>query len=601
MKPSILNLLKLVKVPDRRFLIFVLILRLILNFLDLLALAGVGFLALALGSSSLSSNDPNVIVLPIFGEISITANGAITLALLVTLLFIVKSSAAVGINFLSAHRIAKIETQASSEILSNIFDSGLEISGHARSIASTQNLVITSTRALFTELLTASFVVVSESALLAIILAGFLVVNPVATVAMALYLSLIVLVLNWFVDRRLKYQSIRSYNSASGALAATQDLHYVQRESKLAHTTSFWVQRVIQRKFEAADSAALVLNLSSLPRYVIESGLIVGIFGFIGGVVFFSDLASQALTIGVFLAGGLRLIASVVPLQGALNLQKQSAVQGEFAFRELREIGRKTKVKTHSVVTKHSANLGKLDLEFDNVSLRAQDGFTIIDQMTFKLSEGGKYAFVGPSGAGKSSIFEVALGFRSPSEGRVLFGQVPVADLHPSDKAHFAYVPQRPLLAHASLFENVSLGRSQFENSRDKVTRALDAAGLSYLLERLPHGLDTFIPGDSHLLSGGEIQRLGIARAIFDEPKVLFLDEATSALDAETELLISKTLDGFRGRMTVVLIAHRLSTVQNADQILYIEKGRLLGSGTYEELLGTNAAFADAVAILKTS
>lgn len=583
---------------DRRFLVLVLLLRLGLNFLDFAALTGVGLLALALGNSGFNSGVLKPLSLPFVGEVFITAKLAVEIALLVTALFLLKSFAAVVLNLAATKRVAVMEAKATQKILSKVFNSGLVVKEDAQSPSATQNLVMVSTRSLFTEYIGASFVVVAEASLLAIILVGFLIVNPLATMLMCIYLSLIVVSLNYFVDRRLRAQSAESYYAAAASLAAVQDLHSIQREVRLARTAEFWINRVVEHKQRAATSSAMVLNLSSLPRYIVEAGLILGISGFIGGVVLFSDIPSQAMTIGIFLAGGLRLIASVIPLQSALNMQKQAATQGAAALHILSTINDRGCDPAEQGVSNQTS--GPISIKFEHVVLVASDGYRVLDDINFELRAGAKYAFVGPSGAGKSSIFDVALGYTQPTSGSVTYGEGVTLECASNANLRVAYVPQRPEVVDGSLFENVTLGRNVDESSRLRVTEVLKTAGLSDLTTRFPTGLDAYISREAGLLSGGEMQRLGIARALYEQPQLLLLDEATSALDAETEASITETIDKLRGQVTIALIAHRLSTVQNADEIFYIENGRLVASGVYQNLIQTNANFAKAAELLKT-
>jgi ABC-type multidrug transport system fused ATPase/permease subunit len=219
----------------------------------------------------------------------------------------------------------------------------------------------------------------------------------------------------------------------------------------------------------------------------------------------------------------------------------------------------------------------------------------VIQDISFDIAPGAKVAIVGPSGAGKTTCFEIATGFRLPNSGTALIdGQDPRLLLEYGHGA-IGIVPQRPHLISGSLAENVSLASSS-QTDLEKAAECLKLAGLHAYSN--PGALEMNVEPDAGQLSGGEIQRLGIARALYRDPGILFLDEATSALDAETEAQISKVLDGLRGKMTVVLIAHRLSTVMNADKIIYLDKGRVVAEGTFSELQNKVPDFAKAVELM---
>jgi ATP-binding cassette subfamily C protein len=160
-------------------------------------------------------------------------------------------------------------------------------------------------------------------------------------------------------------------------------------------------------------------------------------------------------------------------------------------------------------------------------------------------------------------------------------------------------VPQRPGLVSGTILENVALGEGPETVDREKVLEALQLAHLGGLIEELPEGLDTFLGKLQDGLSGGQMQRLGLARALYTKPGLLVMDEATSALDAESEAEIQKALDDMRGKVTVVLIAHRLNTIQHADKVILVEDGQVKDSGTFKELVSRNLSVERVVDLMK--
>jgi ATP-binding cassette subfamily C protein len=243
-----------------------------------------------------------------------------------------------------------------------------------------------------------------------------------------------------------------------------------------------------------------------------------------------------------------------------------------------------------------NVELGKpLGLHLEKITFGFDKENAVIQDISFEVEPGTKVAIVGPSGAGKTTCFEIATGFRLPDSGKAsIDGHDPRALLE-HGRGLIGIVPQRPHLVSGTLAENVSLSSSEQTDS-GKVAQVLQMAGLNAYSN--PGALEMNVEPDAGQLSGGEIQRLGIARALYRDPGILFLDEATSALDAETEAQISKVLDSLRGKMTVVLIAHRLSTVMNSDKIIYLDKGRVVGEGTFSDLQNKVPDFAKAVELM---
>jgi len=191
---------------------------------------------------------------------------------------------------------------------------------------------------------------------------------------------------------------------------------------------------------------------------------------------------------------------------------------------------------------------------------------------------------VGSSGAGKTTLVDVLLGILEPDSGTVQISGVTPLEAISKWPGAIAYVPQDVLVTNGSIRENVALGYPLEAATDELVNDAIRIASLAEFVATLPEGLDTNLGERGAKISGGQRQRIGIARALFTKPKLLVLDEATSALDGGTEESISSDIQKLKGSTTVVLIAHRLSTVRDADLVLYMDKGEIVARGTFEEV-----------------
>ncbi|MEZ5964331.1 MAG: ABC transporter ATP-binding protein [Planctomycetota bacterium] len=208
----------------------------------------------------------------------------------------------------------------------------------------------------------------------------------------------------------------------------------------------------------------------------------------------------------------------------------------------------------------------------------------VLRDVSFRVQPGQMVALVGPSGAGKSTALDLLARFYDPQQGRILVDGVDLRSLKVSDyRKHLAIVSQQPFLFNATIFENIQLGRPGA--SRDEVIAAATTAQIHDFVITQPHGYDTMCGERGTNLSGGQMQRITIARAVLRDPAILILDEATSALDSESEQLVQAALAGLMKGRTSFVIAHRLSTIRAADQILVMEAGRLVECGRHEDLL----------------
>jgi ABC-type multidrug transport system fused ATPase/permease subunit len=225
-----------------------------------------------------------------------------------------------------------------------------------------------------------------------------------------------------------------------------------------------------------------------------------------------------------------------------------------------------------------SISLKDVSFTYPGSDTRAVDGITL------GLAAGQSLALVGKSGSGKSTLVDIILGLLPPEDGEALIGGVPAGQATTKWPGGVAYVPQEVLLANDTIRNNVALGLPAEAIDDDLVWEALKRAHLHDYMEGKAEGLDSHIGERGLRLSGGQRQRLGIARALYTRPKLLVLDEATSALDAETEQAITRTIQDLEGEVTTVLIAHRLSTVRDADLMVYLEDGKPLALGRFEDI-----------------
>jgi ABC-type multidrug transport system fused ATPase/permease subunit len=305
-----------------------------------------------------------------------------------------------------------------------------------------------------------------------------------------------------------------------------------------------------------------------------------------GLIQFFTqDLEQAVATLSVFLAAGTRIAPAVLRVQQGLIQVKSGLGLANPTLDLIEALANvnESVATSDDILTHHEGFVPHI--EADSVSLRYPNTLrAAISNVSVIIPEGALVAIVGPSGSGKTSLADTLLGIMEPDSGQIRISGLTPLECISKWPGAISYVPQDVVVVNGSILENVSLGYPPKSAEIRQVIKALQIAHLDYYVASLTDGINSQVGEYGAMLSGGQRQRLGIARAMFTNPKLLVLDEATSSLDAETEEIISNAIQNLKGSVTVIIIAHRLSTVRQANLVLYMSEGELIASGSFEEV-----------------
>lgn len=578
-------------------------LRALLSILDVLGILAIGFVASSTAIFLTQGSSLNRVLNFAGFEIpAVTAQTLPIVAAAILATFLLKALLSIRVTKVAAFFVATVEARAAMVIANKVFGGDLT-QARLRSRDEMSFAIQSGSPAAFNVLLNAASTVIAEASLFLLICLGFLLVDPFATIVAIAYFACIAILIQYFVGTLMARAGALSAEATVEANGAVGDLIAVFRELSVLGLKHKFINRIYQSRVAAADSAATQTYLNGMPRYIIEAGLLVGVALFILAQALTGDVVESAATIGVFLAGGFRLTAAMLPLQATLLVIK-GAIPTSYKAHEILELQNAHPLEetegsysTDKVNNSGNPSAVKVELREVNFTYADSDSPALVN-LTLEIQPGEQVALIGASGSGKSTIADLMCGVLTPSTGEVVLSRESPKSIS-GERPAVSYLPQSPGLVAGTLAQNIALGIELERVDEELLQQVVDHAHLGLVVSSLPDGVHTHMGKYQDGLSGGQIQRLGLARALYSKPGLLIMDEATSALDAESEAEIAKALEQMRGKVTVVLIAHRLNTVQHADRVFLIDSGRLIDQGTFKDLVSRNASVEKLVELMK--
>ncbi len=359
------------------------------------------------------------------------------------------------------------------------------------------------------------------------------------------------------------------------------------RETIVRDRQSFYVQEIGETRRQLASTSAEINFLPYVSKYVVELAIIAGAM-IIGGIQFVTmDSAGSIPSLVIFLAAGSRIAPALMRVQQGLITIRNGLGQSEKTLELILSLKKSSKPNLEIAAFNQNHSGFTPEIKLQNVYFSYPDRHeTALFDINLNIKAGQLVAIVGPTGSGKSTLADIILGVLDPDSGEVGISNLKPRQAIKDWPGAISYVPQDIQINSGTISENVSLGFSDNDVQLNDIWKILKMVQLEDFVSKLPSGVDTKVGERGINFSGGQRQRLGIARALFTNPKLIVLDEATSALDGDTELALSEAILGLRGKATVIMIAHRLSTVRNADVVVYLESGSIRGVGSFNEVRG---------------
>ena len=572
---------------DKRKIITVCIVQVSLSFLDLIGVALVGVLGAlsitAIRGSETGNRTSQVLTFLNLENLGFY-NQVMVLAVVAALLLIGRTVLSMYftqryLRFL-AYRSAAISSNLFSKLISQ---SILDI--QKRNTQESLFIITEGVRRITIGILGNIVFLISDLSLLVVLTVGLFILDPVVALVSFGLFGFVASFLHLRMSRRSQVlghrNTILSVNSNRQIVEALTSY----RESIVRNRRYHYSKVIESQRLSLSVNDAQLAFLPMISKYVLESAVVLGAFLIAALQFALNDSRNAIATLAIFLAAGSRIGPAIMRVQQGviqISIAIGSARPTLDLIHQLQTV-EKVQVAEDIFDSNHFGFSPEVIVSNLNFSYIEGEGYTI-KNISFRLTPGESLAIVGASGSGKTTLVDLLIGVLQPHSGSVLIsGSTPLDSISKWPGA-ISYVPQTVSLVEGTIRENICMGFSTNQISEQDVLSAIDGASLREFITNAPAGLDTQVGEIGSKISGGERQRIGIARALLTNPKLLILDEATSSLDGETEAEIAAAIQSIKGDVTVVMIAHRLSTVRNADSVLYLENGRVMSLGTFEEV-----------------
>jgi ATP-binding cassette, subfamily B, bacterial PglK len=581
--------LRMLSKSDQRKILMVLIVNVTLSFLDLIGIALIGLLT-AITVRGIGSQNQSIIIdnfLSLFNlEVLSFQTQVAVLGISAALLFIFKSITAMYLTkrvyFLLSHKCATV----SSTITDLVFKQELN-KIQKRSSQETLFAMSSGVNSLFMGILASCINIVTDISMLIVVITGVFIIDPFTSLIVLTFFSFIVFILYKKLEVRARILGETARDLSIANNEKVLDVLSTYRELIVHNRRGYYTEIIKKIRIELADVTAELMFQPYIGKYLIEITMI------LSGVMFASyqysvhDALRATTVLGIFMAATFRVAPAILRIQQGFLGVKNNMGSSDITIKMIEDLIEVVQEDDNPDIDFYDFNhldfqpsitLENLEFEYSN------DSNFMLQYELYSFKPHAITVITGPSGAGKSTLIDLILGITQPKQGVIKISGLSPHESFRKWPGAVSYVPQDVEMIKGTIRENISIGFSEKFFSDEILWNALKRAQLKEFVETLPKKLDANLLEIGSNLSGGQRQRLGIARALVTNPKILILDEATSALDGSTENELISTLQSLKASVTVILVAHRFSTVRVADELVYIESGKEIISGSFDKI-----------------
>jgi ABC-type multidrug transport system fused ATPase/permease subunit len=573
--------------------------QLLINLSDIMAIGLITIIG-SLASNYIIGTEPEIWVKSLINFLNLTNISVEALIIynlsIVVFLFIFKSI----FTSLSMLQIMKFLSKRQVEISVNLIDKITTAKYSWLKKQNSQKIIYTATdgvHSFISGVLGNLASLISDITLFAMIVLIIFVIDLKTAVFILIFFSSVLYVSGKYTQKlSLRFGTKYAETSVANRNSFTSLLNSV-REITLTGNQKFFTRNLYRNLKINSESKGLSTWVQQLPKSIFEIALVIGAFALLLFQIRNNEFSEALTLILVFLVASGRLIPALMKIQTSIILIRSHQTGAEMVVNLIDELS-----KEHDFENLDSRQFDLStapSIKFNSVSYGFEShSAPIIQNFSFEIMPGQLVALVGPTGSGKTTLIDLMLGIYTPNTGSIDFKTENLV-LKPNSIRNIAYVPQMPVLIAGTIRENIIFGDTKIDFSDKKLQNVIRNSGLDSVLSKLPMGLDTPLDQIGNIISGGELQRISIARALYLNSKFIVLDEATSALDGSMEKNIIDHLNFLKKYATIVVVAHRLSSIKTADVIIYLDSGKIKGTGNFLDLQNKLPDFAQVVSDMR--
>jgi ATP-binding cassette, subfamily B, bacterial PglK len=506
------------------------------------------------------------------------------IAIVTALFFVLKTVLSIKFTRRILHFLSSNAAELSSRLVAKMLTRPIT-SLETKSSHETLYLLTRGVEVLALQILAIFFILIADVFLVVTIFMLVFLVDPVTATLAALIFGATAFLINYFLNSRASNLGQRNTSLNIDSNEVIMDVFQSYRELVVGSRRPFYVEKLSKIRGNLAYTSAELSFMPFISKFVLEITLILSAILISGAQFILNGSTSAVQTLAVFLAAGARLAPAVLRLQQAVLQIKSSeamAISTLDLIDEL-QVEQLPDSQIKPFTFSHDGFNPRIEVRNLTYTYPSKTEPTL-KSIDLSIEAGQHVAIVGPSGAGKSTLVDVILGIIHPDSGTVKISGLEPLEAFSNWPGATSYVPQNTFIVTGTVRTNLAFGYDSKEVSEERCLRAIENVSLGGYVASLAQGLDTHLGESGVKMSGGQKQRLGIARALITNPMLLVMDEATSALDGETEELITSAISFFSQDITSVTIAHRLSTVVKADQVIYLADGEIKSVGSFEKV-----------------